>query len=84
MDKEYLEYNIMEMNYRRIMGKGGMNNPNENRDLYPTYWFGVKDYNKKKQILKEAIEKKCLIQNTKGYLDIIEGVKVKKDKGEER
>lgn len=43
--------------------------------LYPFEWFSNKNYIKKIEILKEAIENKILIIKTKSYQDIIEGVK---------
>ena len=57
------------------MGREVSINVEDNADLYPQDWFSNNDYKKRIQILVEAIKNKCLIINTEGYQDIIEGVK---------
>jgi len=77
IEKKELLFYIMTVKYIKAMRREVSKDPKVNSDLYPTYWFTNKDYIKKTNILAEAIEKKCLISETKGYLDIIEGVKPK-------
>lgn len=72
---EELIYHIMTVQYIKTMGREVSKDPRVNSDLYPTYWFYNKNYIKKINILAESIEKKCLIKDTIGYLDIIEGVR---------
>lgn len=84
ISQEEIVYNIVNVRYIKAMGREVSANYRENSDLYPYGWFSIQDSNKKIEILNEAIEKKCLIKDTLGYLDVIEGVKEKNNEGEER
>lgn len=77
LDEAPIEYYRKNVEYIKAMGRVPSNNPEENLDIYPERdWFLNKNYEKKIEILTEAINKKCLIRNTKGYADIVEGVKI--------
>lgn len=83
MDNVRLAYQIMEVKYIKAMGREVSWDINKNSDLFPFDWFSNSNYVKKANILAEAIEKKCLIMETLGYLDIIEGVRGIEEKEEE-
>ena len=44
-------------------------------ELFPPEWYANKNYQKKIEIICEAIKTNTLIENTNSYLDIIEGVR---------
>ena len=70
MDNELFKlYVLAELKYKKYF-----NNVNDN-ELFPSGWYDNKNYQKKIEIICEAIENNTLIVNTKSYLDIIEGVK---------
>ena len=68
-DKLFELYTLAELKYKRHF-----DNVNDNI-LLPSGWYGNKNYQKKIEIICEAIKTNTLIVNTKSYLDIIEGVK---------
>lgn len=84
INKQDLAYSILEVKYVKAMGREVSIDPRANQDLYPFGWFSNRNFIKKSHILLEAIEKKCLIIETKGYAEIEEGVKNQDYKGEER
>lgn len=65
-DKLFKLYTLAELKYKRHF-----DNVNDNI-LFPSGWYGNKNYQKKIEIICEAIETNTLIVNTKSYLDIIE------------
>lgn len=67
-DKLFELYTLAELKYKRHF-----NNLNDN-ELFPSGWYGNKNYQKKIEIICEAIETNTLIVNTKSYLDIIEKI----------
>mgnify|MGYP003475571659 FL=1 len=70
MNDKLLElYTLAELKYKRHF-----DNVNDNI-LFPSGWYGNKNYQKKIEIICEAIKTNTLIVNTKSYLDITEGVK---------
>ena len=79
---------ILEIQYIKAMGREVSIDPRINQDLYPVVWASISNSNIKAKILKEAIDKKCLIKDTKGYSEIQEGVRKTRtdsnNKGEER
>ena len=75
MSNKDLAYSILEIKYIKTMGREVSIDPRVNQDLYPTGWYSIENTTKKMKILTEAIEKKCLIIDTKGYAEIEEGVK---------
>ena len=68
-DKLFELYTLAELKYKKHF-----NNLNDD-DLFPSGWYGNKNYQKKIEIICEAIKNNTLIVNTKSYLDITEGVK---------
>ena len=68
-DKLFELYTLAELKYKRHF-----DNVNDNI-LFPSGWYGNKNYQKKIEIICEAIKTNTLIVNTKSYLDITEGVK---------
>ena len=68
-DKLFELYTLAELKYKRHF-----DNVNDNI-LFPSGWYCNKNYQKKIEIICEAIETNTLIVNTKSYLDITEGVK---------
>ena len=60
--------------YTLLKYKRHFDNVNDNI-LFPSGWYGNKNYQKKIEIICEAIKTNTLIVNTKSYLDITEGVK---------
>ena len=68
-DKLFELYTLAELKYKRHF-----DNVNDNI-LFPSNWYGNKNYQKKIEIICEAIKTNTLIVNTKSYLDITEGVK---------
>lgn len=68
-DKLFELYTLAEIKYKKYF-----NNVNDN-ELFPSGWYDNKNYQKKIEIICEAIETNTLIVNTKSYLDIMEGVK---------
>ena len=68
-DKLFELYTLAELKYKRHF-----DNVNDNI-LFPSGWYGNKNYQKKTEIICEAIKTNTLIVNTKSYLDITEGVK---------
>ena len=84
MSNEDLAYSILEIKYIKAMGREVSIDQRPNKDLYPSDWFSIGNTIKKMKILAEAIEKKCLIIDTKGYAEIEEGVKTEKKDQDER
>lgn len=74
---------ILEVNYIKALGRDPNAGLEENDDLFPMEWVIHEDIYKKMKILKEAIEKKCRITDTDGFLDIIEKVIVDSSEKEE-
>ena len=68
-DKLFELYTLAELKYKRHF-----DNVNDNI-LFPSGLYGNKNYQKKIEIICEAIKTNTLIVNTKSYLDITEGVK---------
>ena len=68
-DKLFELYTLAELKYKRHF-----DNVNDNI-LFPSGWYGNKNYQKKIEIICEANKTNTLIVNTKSYLDITEGVK---------
>lgn len=67
MDNELFKlYVLAELSYKKHFS-----NLNDD-ELFPSGWYGNKNYQKKIEIICEAIETNTLIVNTKSYLDIIE------------
>ena len=56
-----LEYVILQNKYRR-------NNINK-KDIFPYEWYAIKEYDLKKKILKECLDNKYLICESKYYYD---------------
>ena len=61
---------MMEITYIQKY-QDGTNNYN----LFPINWFDIKNYDKKIEIIAEALNKNIKIINTNSYNDIIEGIK---------
>lgn len=68
-DKLFELYTLAELKYQKHFS-----NVNDN-ELFPDGWYGNKNYQKKIEIICEAIKTNTLIVNTKSYQDITEGVK---------
>lgn len=68
-DKLFELYTLAELKYKKHF-----NNVNDS-ELFPSSWYGNNNYQKKIEIICEAIKTNTLIVNTKSYLDIMEGVK---------
>ena len=68
-DKLFELYILAELSYKKHF-----NNLSDD-ELFPSGWYGNKNYQKKIEIICEAIKTNTLIVNTKSYLDITEGVK---------
>lgn len=68
-DKLFELYTLAELKYKKYF-----NNYND-YELFPSGWYGNMNYKMKIDIIYEAIKTNTLIINTKGYLDITEGVK---------
>lgn len=68
-DKLFELYTLAELKYKKHF------NYVNDSELFPSNWYGNKNYQKKIEIICEAIKTNTLIVNTKSYLDIIEGVK---------
>ena len=66
---------ILEIQYIKAMGREVSIDPRINQDLYPAGWASISNSNIKAKILKEAIDKKCLIKDTTEYSQIQEGVR---------
>ncbi len=73
LSEDKIAYYMLENAYIKYKGK----NPEDDdtQDLFPFGWHSNENYNKKIEILSEAINKDVDITETDGYLDIIEGVK---------
>ena len=84
INKQDLAYSILEVKYIKAMGREVSMDPRKNSDLYPFGWFTNGNLAIKARILLEAIEKKCLIVETIGYLEIEEGVRNERNKGVDR
>lgn len=53
------EYVVLQAKYRKV---------NNNKDnLFPNEWYNVKEYELKKEILKECLEKNILITESSLY-----------------
>lgn len=63
---------IMEIAYIEQFGREV---GQDNHDLYPMDWHGSQDYNKKLEILKEAVKDRKEIINTESYQSMIESVR---------
>lgn len=82
INEDELEYIRLDVQYTKAMGREMA--VGQNMDLYPLNWFSSKDYKQKSSILREAIEKKCLIKDTDQYIATKEGVEINKNDEEER
>lgn len=72
---EKMKCRDLEITYAK---KHGIDFSKEDLDLervFPIDWFSFQNPEKKMEILREAMEKNVLVVDTKGYLDICEGVK---------
>ena len=58
---------MMEINYLKVNNRDINGN---NDDLFPFNWYSIKDYQKKAEILLEAINDKVKIIDTKKYQDM--------------
>ncbi len=67
-------YTLAELSYKKHF-----NNLNDD-ELFPSGWYGNKDYRTKIEIITEAIKLNTLIINTPSYLKIIEGTNKKLNK----
>ena len=65
-DKLFELYTLAELSYKKHFSNLS------NDELFPSGWYGNKNYQKKIEIICEAIKNNTLIVNTKSYLDIIE------------
>lgn len=55
------EYIVLQTKYRKA---------NDNReDIFPSEWYNVKEYEMKKEILKECLNKKKIIKESSLYQD---------------
>ena len=54
------EYVVLQAKYRKV-------NDNNKEDLFPNEWYNVKEYELKKEILKECLEKNILITESSLY-----------------
>lgn len=68
-DKLFELYTLAELKYKKHFYNYS------DYDLFPSDWYGNKNYKVKIGIIYEAIKTNTLIVNTKGYLDITLGVK---------
>ena len=50
---------------------------NELDELYPIGWYEINNYKIKIEIISEAIKTNVLIENTKAYQKVVEGVETK-------
>ena len=66
-DKLFELYTLAELNYKEYF----KNLVGDINDLFPEGWYEKKDYNKKIEILTEAIKQNQLIINTKKYIEFI-------------
>lgn len=75
-DKELDKFRCqdMEITYAKLMGIDYSQDDLHLERVFPDSWFFIKNYAKKMEILKEAMEKNILVSDTDGYLDICEGV----------
>jgi len=71
---EMLECQQLELKYMNQNGSYINKFDNIYTIIYPIGWFSNKNYYKKIEILKEAIDNGILIINTKSYQDLIEGI----------
>ncbi len=72
-DDLYKLYVLSEIKYCR-------DNKDVHEDkLFPDNWHLIKDYKLMIEIIGEALSKGCLIKDTIGYINIQEGVKLKKE-----
>ena len=58
MEKD-IKYVILQQKYRKLH----LNN----NDIFPKEWYYTKEYELKKSILRECLDKKCLITETENY-----------------
>lgn len=63
MDNDKLEYMKREAYYIEMMGKS----IEESFQLFPINWYTNNNYKLKKNVLDEAIQKKCLVEQTELY-----------------
>lgn len=59
-------YALAEVSYKMIVGKLV-----DNSKLFPDGWYSINDISFRTNILAEAIEKKCIVENTCLYIDYI-------------
>lgn len=67
-------YNLAEIAYEKNAKKIYFNEEN----LYPNYWYEMKNYKEKIEIIGEAIKTDNLIINTSRYQNYIKNIKGKK------
>lgn len=72
VDMELMDlYILSEMAYEDTF----INTVDSKEELYPEGWYGMNNYEKKIEVLGEALEKNVLIVYTDGYQTMLEGVK---------
>ena len=72
VDMELMDlYILSEMAYEDTF----INTVDSKEELYPEGWYGMNNYEKKIEVLGEALEKNVLIVYTDGYQTMLEGIK---------
>ena len=59
--EERIKYAILQNEYRKIN--------NNQKDIFPSEWYNIKDDDLKKKILQECIENNILIYDSKYYYE---------------
>jgi hypothetical protein len=68
-DLDYKLYVLAELSYK----KEHPEIPEE--DLFPIGWYSTENYKLKNEIIAEALREKILVENTKKYMFLQEGVR---------
>ena len=71
IDEKKLTCRILELAYNK---ENGLTDFKNLRSLYPDSWFLNEDYDKKIQVLNEALKNNIRLEHTKMYASIVEGV----------
>lgn len=72
-DKLFDLYTLAELTYQKQF----KDMVNELDELYPIGWYEINNYKIKIEIISEAIKTNMLIENTKAYQKVVEGVETK-------
>ena len=72
-DKLFDLYTLAELSYQNCF----KNMVSKIDELYPVGWYEIKNYKLKIEIITEAIKTNMLIENTKIYQKVVEGVETK-------